>query len=98
VIQLHPELLRHRGALRLVFGKDFQAELRHPTVPHHPYTYFFFGVEELEDHARETVERVGRQTAGGGYTLRQGVERPVEKRVAVDQVNTHSPDYTEGTG
>ncbi len=98
MIQLRPELLRHSGALRLVFGEDFEPELRHPAIPHDAYAHLFFGVEELEDHAREAVEGVGRQTAGGGYALRQRVERPVEERVAVDQVDTHSPDYTEGAG
>ncbi len=51
-------------------------------------------VEELQDHARETVQGVGRQTATGGDALRQRVERPVEQGETVDEVDTHKDDYT----
>ena len=34
VVELHPELLGHRRALRLVLGEDLEPERGHPAVPH----------------------------------------------------------------
>src|SRR5215218_4053957 len=97
VVELRPELLWHGGALRLVLGEDLQPELRHPAVPYDPETYFFLGVEQLEQHARKAIEGVCRKAAGRAYALRQRVERPVQEGVAVDKINSHYPDYTGGT-
>src|SRR5215213_8713130 len=84
--------------LRLVLGEDLQPKLRHPPVPYHPETHLFLGVEQFEQHARKTVEGVRRQAARGANALRQRVERPVQERVAVDEIDSHSPDYTGGGG
>src|SRR5215216_7564792 len=76
--------------MSLVLGEYLQPERRQPGVPHHPDADLLLRVEEFEHHAREAVEGIGGQPAGRRYALRQRVERSVEQRVSIDEVDAHS--------
>jgi hypothetical protein len=85
--QVRPLLLeqvRPRGALRLVVRGDLLAP-GEPGVPHHDGRHRAVVREDLHEHRGEAEDRVGRLALGRGDRLRQGEERPVGERVAVDQ-------------
>ena len=72
------------GALGLVVGRDLLAA-RHPGVPDHDGRHLAVVGEDLHEHRREAEDRVGGPAVGGRDRLREGEERAVGERVAVDQ-------------
>ncbi len=91
--QVRPLLAQQVGArfaLRLV---EIVGDLApgHPRIPgdNHPRRTVL--VDDLDQHRGQPVDRVGRPPVAGPDRLRQGKERPVGKRVAVDQEELWRP-------
>ncbi len=81
---LLPEQVRPRGPLRLVEVVD-DLPPRHPRVPGHHDPSRPVLRDDLDQHRGQPVDRIGRPPVARPNRLRQGEERPVGKRVAVDQ-------------
>ena len=82
--ELRPEVLRRLPASGLVVGVHRQPGGRLAHVEGHGDQIGSLLREELDEHRREAVHGVRDLTRGGGERARQGEERPVRERMAVE--------------
>ncbi len=83
--QLGRQLGRHRGAVGLVLGIDLVAEIVARRVVHHAQVGRPLLPLDAQDHLAQAVDGAGLQPLGRRQR-RQGVERPEQKIVGVDDV------------
>src|SRR5262249_52276501 len=82
---LRDELGGHRGSVRLVPGEEGVAERPPGGVEDHRDAPRLLDPQELRQHRREAVDRVGRKPTRVGEA-RDGVEGAVDVTTAVDQI------------
>ena len=83
-LDLRAQLIGHPRAVRLVLGEQLVAEGFAGRVEHHGDAARLIVLEELQQHVEHPEERPGRLAARVGQR-RQGVERPIDVRGAVDE-------------
>jgi len=85
------------GAVRLVVVDGLVPEGRLGSIERHGDRIGLVVAQQVDEHRREAVHRVGDLPAGGREIGRQGEERPVGEGVAVDEHELHVACPPSGT-
>ena len=82
---LRAHALRHRWPLRLIVFERFMAVGRALFIEHHGHIVRPMVPQDLQQHRREAIHRIGLQAFGIGQG-RQGEECPIDVGAAVDEI------------